>query len=343
MSDLMDKLVEKKIIFTFYVLIASLIIIYLFNIIELFIIAFIITYLTNPLKRYLNKYLNNNFSSFFSIIIFILGVISVLILILPIIIYQVQNLIISLPAYLSELETFLKAINTKYLLSEKIKAVDYTTLFKPLTKSLIISGNNLVSNSVEFLNSFLNIILIIVITFYLSLEFNNIKSFIYNFANKSNLRDFPELIREIDKVLSKFIRGQGLVCITLSSFYAFFLFLVGMKFGVLLGIFAGIISFIPYVGAFLGGGLALILGFMQFGVSSEIIFILAIFVFGQLLESYFLTPRLVGEAIRLNPIWIIFALLTGGYLAGFVGLLISLPVAAILGVLVRFYYLKLYK
>ena len=82
-----------------------------------------------------------------------MGVISVLILILPIIIYQVQNLIISLPAYLSELETFLKAINTKYLLSEKIKAVDYTTLFKPLTKSLIISGNNLVSNSVEFLNN----------------------------------------------------------------------------------------------------------------------------------------------------------------------------------------------
>ena len=100
----------------------------------------------------------------------------------------------------------------------------------------------------------------------------------------------------------------------------------------------------PYttVGAFLGGGLTLVLGFFQFGLSIEMLILLLIFVSGQLLESYYLTPKFVGNAINLNPIWIMFALLTGAHLAGFVGVLISLPIAAIFGVLVRHYIVKLF-
>tara|TARA_E500000081_G_C6055438_1_gene315732 strand:+ start:38 stop:568 length:531 start_codon:yes stop_codon:yes gene_type:complete len=175
----------------------------------------------------------------------------------------------------------------------------------------------------------------------MSLQFNKIKLFLYDFADKSHFEDFPILIKEIDKVLSKFIRGQGLVCLTLSIFYGIALFVVGMKFGILLGIFAGIISFVPFAGAFVGGGLTIILGFSQFGLSFELTILLLIFVFGQLLESYYLTPKLVGDAIKLSPIWIIFALSTGAFLSGFVGVLISLPVAAVLGVIVRYYFIKL--
>ena len=116
-----------------------------------------------------------------------------------------------------------------------------------------------------------------------------------------------------------------------------------MKFGILLGIFAGIISFIPYLGSVIGGGLTLILGLLQFGISPQLIFISSIFIFGQLLESYFLTPKLVGEAIKLNPIWIIFSLMTGAYLSGFVGVLISLPIAAVIGVIVRYYFMKVFE
>ena len=151
------------------------------------------------------------------------------------------------------------------------------------------------------------------------------------------------MIKEIDEILSKFIRGQGLVCLILSVIYSTGLFLVGLKFGILLGVFAGIISFVPYVGSVIGGALTIILGFSQFGVSSQLFLICSIFIFGQLLESYFLTPKLVGDAIKLNPIWIIFALLTGAYLSGFVGVLISLPVAAILGVVVRHYFIKIFE
>ena len=337
MSDYLKKIYPYA-----FILLLLLIVIYLFEVLIPFAIAFIIAYLVNPLKMFFDKYLNKTFSSFLSVVFFILGFVSVLILIFPIIFYQLQNLIIIAPEYLNEAEKFIKEINNKYLLSEKIKAIDYTSFFKPLSNNLLNSGNHLINNGIEFFSSVFNIILIFIISFYMSLEFNKIKLFLYDFANKSHFRDFPILIKEIDQVLAKFIRGQGLVCIILSVFYGTGLFLVGIKFGIILGIFAGVISFIPFVGAFLGGGFTLILGFTQFGMSFELLTLLLIFVFGQLFESYYLTPKLVGDAIKLNPIWIIFALSTGAFLAGFVGVLISLPVAAVLGVLVRYYFIKLF-
>ena len=335
--------IERNINIILFLLLIVFVTLYLFEVIIPFFIAFIVTYLTNPLKIYLDKYLNETFSSFLSIIAFILCFLSILFLILPILIYQIQNLVLLFPGYLEEIETFIREINTKYLFTEKIKTVDYTTIIKPMTDSLINSSNNIIDNSLQFINSFFNMILIVVISFYLSVEFNKIKEFVYNIADRSNFTDFHLLIREIDVVLSKFIRGQGLICLVLSVIYSIGLFLVGLKFGILLGIFAGIISFVPYLGSFIGGGLALLLGFSQFGISSQLIFISTIFIFGQLFESYFLTPKLVGEAIKLNPIWIIFALMTGAYLSGFVGVLISLPIAAILGVVVRHYLVKLLK
>ncbi len=333
--------ISKKIYLYTFILLFFLIIIFLFEVVTPFAISFIIAYLINPLKIFFDKYLNQTFSSFLSVIIFILGFLSVLILIIPIIFHQIQNLITVVPEYLSDAENFIKEINDKYLFNEKMKNIDYTSFFKPLSKNLLTSSNLLISNGIEFFSSVFNIVLIFIISFYMSLEFNKIKLFLYNFANKSNFEDFPILIKEIDQVLAKFIRGQGLVCFILSIFYAIGLFLVDIKFGIILGIFAGIISFVPFVGAFLGGGLTMILGFSQFGVSLELLILLLIFMFGQLLESYYLTPKLVGDAIKLNPVWIIFALSTGAFLSGFVGVLIALPVAAVLGVLVRYYFIKL--
>ena len=331
----------KKNYLYIFIILLLFITIYLFEVLTPFAIAFIIAYLINPLKIIFDKYMNKTFSSFLSVIIFVLGFLSVLILILPIILYQIQNFITILPEYVSYAKDLIIEINDKYLFSEKIKNIDYSSFLKPLSSNIFTSGNNLITNGIEVFNGVFNIVLIFIITFYMSLQFNKIKLFLYDFADKSHFEDFPILIKEIDKVLSKFIRGQGLVCLTLSIFYGIALFVVGMKFGILLGIFAGIISFVPFIGAFLGGGLTIILGFSQFGLSFELTILLLIFVFGQLLESYYLTPKLVGDAIKLSPIWIIFALSTGAFLSGFVGVLISLPVAAVLGVIVRYYFIKL--
>ena len=146
--------VEKNLNIILFFLAVILITFYIFEVVVPFVIAFIITYLTNPLKIYLAKYVNETFSSLLSILAFILCFLSILVLILPILIYQIQNLVLSLPGYLEALEIFLRNINNKYLFTEKIKTVDFTTLIKPVADSLINSSNNIIDNSIQFINSF---------------------------------------------------------------------------------------------------------------------------------------------------------------------------------------------
>ena len=325
-----------------YILLCLIFIIslYLFEVIIPFAVAFIIAYLVNPFKVSLDKYLNETFSSLFAVILFIICLLSLLILISPIIIQQTQNLLSILPSYMSKIEILIDQYSNQYSINKKINNLNFIEFLKPFTKNLISSSTILVNNSIQFFNSFFDIILVFILSFYMSLEFKYIKIFFNNFQNQSNLKDLTVLIKQIDIVLSKFIRGQGMVCLILSIFYSFSLFFLGIEFGILLGLFAGMISFIPYIGVLLGGGLTLILGFFQFGFSFELLYLSLVFLFGQVLESYYLTPKFIGNAIGLNPIWVLFSLLTGAHLAGFVGVLISLPLAAILGVIMRFYFFK---
>ena len=343
MSDLLK--IKKNKIFNVYITIFLLLVLmlYLFDVIIPFAVAFIIAYIISPLKNWLDRYLNKTLASFLSILCFIICILSVLVLISPIIIKQLQNFISMIPTYSQKIEMLFNEINSKYFHKEKIESGYYISFLKPFSKSLITAGNEIINNGILFFNSLFKIVIILVISFYMTLELKKIKLFLFQVAKKSNFNDFPKLIEEFDIVLSRFIRGQGLVCLILSVFYSITLYLIDMNFGILLGLFAGLISFIPYVGAFLGGSLALMLGFSQFGFSSELLFLSIIFISGQLVESYYLTPKFVGNAIKLNAMWIIFALLTGAHLAGFIGVLISLPVAAIIGVLVRHYSNKIFE
>jgi predicted PurR-regulated permease PerM len=154
-------------------------------------------------------------------------------------------------------------------------------------------------------------------------------------------RDHAPIIRrlagEIDAALASFVRGMGTVCLILGSFYAVALMLVGLQFGLVVGALAGLLTFIPYVGAIFGGALALGLALFQFwGDWLSIALVAAIFVSGQVIEGNFLTPRLVGSSVGLHPVWLIFALSAFGTLFGFVGMLVAVPVAAALGVIARF-------
>jgi predicted PurR-regulated permease PerM len=168
------------------------------------------------------------------------------------------------------------------------------------------------------------------------------------------LRDWPKLTRAIDKLmprkkraflrdalaqinvtLSGFIRGQALVCLCLGIIYSVGLTLVGLQYGATVGIVAGFLSFIPYVGTWFGLILGTILAVIQFNEVSQILMVIGVFVVGQILEGYVLTPKLVGDRVGLHPVWILFALFAGGSLLGFAGVLIAVPVAAVVGVLVR--------
>lgn len=145
------------------------------------------------------------------------------------------------------------------------------------------------------------------------------------------------LAREIDAAISGFLRGQSAVCLILGSFYAVALTLIGLNFGLLIGMISGVITFVPYVGSMTGLVLSLGVAVAQFWPAyGSILMVLTVFLVGQFVEGNVLSPKLVGESVGLHPVWLIFALLAFGYLFGFVGLLIAVPLAATIGVLSRF-------
>jgi predicted PurR-regulated permease PerM len=154
-------------------------------------------------------------------------------------------------------------------------------------------------------------------------------------------RDHAPVVRrlasQIDNTLASFIRGQGTVCLILGTYYAIALMVAGLNFGLVVGFVAGLISFIPYIGALIGGALAIGLALFQFwGDWVSIGIVGGIFMVGQFLEGNILTPKLVGNSIGLHPVWLLFALSVFGSLFGFVGMLVAVPVAAMIGVLARY-------
>jgi predicted PurR-regulated permease PerM len=154
-------------------------------------------------------------------------------------------------------------------------------------------------------------------------------------------RDHAPVIRrlaaEIDTTLASFIRGMGTVCLILGTYYAASLMLVGLQFGLVVGFIAGLVTFIPYLGAMIGGSLAIGLALFQFwGDWVSVGLVAGIFVVGQVIEGNILTPKLVGKSVGLHPVWLLLALSIFGALFGFVGMLIAVPVAAALGVIARF-------
>jgi predicted PurR-regulated permease PerM len=152
---------------------------------------------------------------------------------------------------------------------------------------------------------------------------------------KKSKKGIQESLKEMDKIIAGFIRGQVSVCLLLGLFYSVGLRLVGLELGLLVGFIAGVISFIPYVGTITGFVLGIVLAFAQFGDVTHVLYVVAVFAVGQFLEGNFLTPKLVGDSVGLHPVWVMFALLAGGALLGFLGLLLAVPTAAIIGVLVR--------
>jgi len=176
-----------------------------------------------------------------------------------------------------------------------------------------------------------------VVTFYLLLDWDRMVAQVDRLLPRDHAPAIRELARDIDRALAAFIRGQGTVCLILGTYYAIALMLVGLQFGLVVGFVAGLISFIPYVGALVGGALAFGLALFQFwGEWVWLGAVAAIFFAGQFFEGNVLTPKLVGGSIGLHPVWLIFSLSAFGTLFGFVGLLIAVPVAAAIGVVIRF-------
>ncbi|WP_434288082.1 AI-2E family transporter [Celeribacter sp. SCSIO 80788] len=258
-------------------------------------------------------------------------------LVIPTLVKQATDLVNSAPDLINNLQTFLTE-KFPVLLDENSQLRQ--TLMQ-IGETIQSKGGALLSGALASAMSLFNVVMLLVlvpvITFYLLMDWDRMVAEVDKLLPRDHAPVIRRLAADIDRTLASFIRGQGTVCLILGTFYAAGLMLVGLKFGLVAGALAGALTFIPYVGAIVGGLLSIGLALFQFwGEWQWIIAVAAIFAVGQFVEGNILTPNLVGSSVGLHPVWLIFALSAFGTLFGFVGMLVAVPVAAALGVVARF-------
>jgi len=298
-----------------------------------------IAYIADPLAKWLERkgmsrigatLLINGVA--FSIVLF------AMFLVLPVLFDQLQRLLANAPGYI---DAVLQRLYSAFpdLIADPVdsqEAASVSGVSETAKRWSVSALKGAVSGGLAFVD-FLGVVLIApVVAFYLLLDWDRLIAAVDSYLPRKHARTIRELAHQIDGVLSGFLRGQFSVCLILGVFYALALTLVGLEFGLLVGIVAGIISFIPFVGSITGLVLSVGLALSQFwGEWWMIGLVAAIFVAGQLVEGNLLTPMLVGGQVGLHPVWLIFALSAFGSLFGFAGLLIAVPAAAAIGVLAR--------
>ena len=286
-----------------------------------------------------------------------IGFLLAIILIIPVLINQTGSLfnfigdsVKDAPNTLTRIDDWLASMIP--LLSEN--DITVTGQLQMIGESIQSKGGEMVNTLLTSAMSLLNVIILLVVApvvaVYLLYDWDNMVAKIDELLPRDHVDTIRAIARDIDKTLASFIRGQGTVCAILGAFYAIALMAVGLQFGLVAGAIAGLLTFIPYVGALVGGLLSIGLALFQFWGPMEvdgemvrqstdwirIIIVVFIFVLGQFLEGNFLTPKLVGSSVGLHPVWLIFALSFFGSLFGFVGMLVAVPVAAMIGVVARF-------
>ena len=300
-----------------------------------FVIGIAVAYFLDPVVDKLEeRKWNRSLATLFTLFVFLALVIFLVFLLVPVLTNQIKNFAQFLPIVKDKLQLIIDAVagilNNK--VDAKVLDVPASGLIKWSTKMLggVIDGGAAIA---DLLSLFL---ITPLVAFYLLRDWDLIVEKVYDWFPIRHKDTLQEQLNEIDKKLAAFVRGQGTVCLILASYYAITLTMTGLEFGVVIGVFAGLISFVPFVGAIFGGLLSIGLAYLQFEAWTNIVIIAGIFMLGQILEGYILTPKFIGEAVGLHPVWVIFSLLAGGALFGFLGVLLALPMAAIVGVLFRF-------
>lgn len=302
-----------------------------------FVVGMAVAYFLDPVADWLEAH---GFSRVWATVTITLmaGLVFVLaaLLVVPALVDQLAALVNIAPKLFSQLQAFLTGrfpslIDQGSTLHKSLLALGDTIQSKggELVNALVTSAMNVI-------NMVLLVVLVPVITFYLLMDWDRMVARIDDLLPRDHAPVIRQLARDIDRTLASFIRGQGTVCLILGIFYASALMLTGLQFGLVVGVIAGLISFIPYIGALVGGAMALGLAVFQFwGEWWMIGAVGAVFAAGQVIEGNVLTPKLVGGSVGLHPVWLIFALSAFGALFGFVGMLVAVPVAASIGVVAR--------
>ncbi|KIN64365.1 Membrane protein [Sulfitobacter noctilucicola] len=297
-------------------------------------IAYFLDPVADRLERMgLSRALATALITFVGILVFVL----LALLVIPTLINQSISLVKIAPDLFSDFTAFL---NERFPTLLEEGSTLQTSLLS-IGTAIQERGGQVLETALSSFASIINVMVLFVIVpvvaVYLLLDWDRMVAAIDTLLPRDHAPTIRHLAREIDNTLASFIRGMGTVCLILGTYYAIALMLVGLQFGLVVGFIAGVVTFIPYLGALLGGALAIGLALFQFwGDWVSIGLVGGIFVLGQVIEGNVLTPKLVGDSVGLHPVWLILALSVFGTLFGFVGMLVAVPLAAALGVLARF-------
>lgn len=309
-----------------------------------FLVAFILAYILRPICLRMERIgLGKALASSISIIFGLTVLAIILLLLINLLRYEIPLIKAQLPIWFQSIQTWL----APKLISLNID-IDWAALREAITHKITAhfsaNADQILSASIEtvlasgssVLSGFVNLILILFVLFYLLIDWDHFFALLKQFIPIRFQITAQHLVNETDELLSQYLRGQMLVILIMAVFYSAGLSLTGMQGSFGLGVFTALVIIIPYIGIAIGLILAILSAILQFGFGIELIIVLIVFGIGQVLEGFFLTPRLVGERIGLHPVAVLFALLIFAKLFGFFGVLLALPASAIVLVLVRF-------
>ena len=309
-----------------------------------FLAAFILAYILRPVFLWLERCrLPASLAALLTVVMGLSVLIAILSLFvgllkteLPLIKEQLPEWIANTQAWLgpklAELHFNVDWSTLKTSVSQKISthiSDNADSLMTTTIDTVLMSGSSVIAG-------FVNSVLIIFVMFYLLIDWDHFFSLVKNLVPLRAQETVHHLAMHTDGLLSQYLRGMVIVISIMSAFYSISLTIIGIKGAVALGVFTALMIVIPYIGITLGLTLAVLSAILQFGIGTQLVGVLIIYSIGQLLEGFFLTPRLVGERIGLHPVAVLFALLLFGNLFGFFGVLLALPISAVSLVLVQY-------
>ncbi|MDX8480443.1 AI-2E family transporter [Mesorhizobium sp. VK24D] len=330
----------------FWLIVAVLLALFLYvfsGILLPFVAGMVLAYFLDPVADWLQRLgLSRLMATVVILIAFIVVVVLAFVILVPVLATQMADFARKLPEYLTRLQSLITSFDPKWL--EQRFGVNAASLRDGLN-SLLTTGFGLLttvftsiwSSGVALVSVVSLFVVTPVVAFYMLLDWDRMVAEVDSWVPRDYVETVRMLAREINTATAGFVRGQGTLCLVLGAMYATGLTLTGLNFAILIGFFAGLISFIPYVGSLTGLVLAVGVAFVQFWPDwTMVVLVAGVFFVGQFIEGNILQPRLVGKSVGLHPVWLMFALFAFGALFGFVGLLIAVPASAAIAVLVRF-------
>jgi predicted PurR-regulated permease PerM len=308
-----------------------------------FVAGLALAYFLDPVADWLERFgMSRLLATCVILITFVVVLVLGLIIIVPVLVTQMAEFISKFPGYFTQLQALIAHQDSEWL--KKYLGMNSTVIQDNLS-SFLKQGASFLSTLLQSLwnsgKSLIDLAGLFVVTpvvaFYMLLDWDRMVDTIDSWIPRDHVKTVRQIAREMNDAIAGFIRGQGTLCLILGSYYALGLTLTGLNFGLLIGLFAGLISFIPYIGSIVGLVLAIGVALVQFWPDWIMVVVVAcVFFTGQFIEGNILQPKLVGKSVGLHPVWLMFALFAFGSLLGFTGMLIAVPAAAAVGVLVRF-------